>query len=431
MRALAAAGVALWLGGCASWFGTPGPEKAESTTPAPAPKPVYAVGDTYLYDDNGNPVREQVMGFRGSRVIWFNDRGMSWTANPDVISPPLTWSADGRLGAGNQQLFGDPGDIFPLEPGKSVSFLIAGSSEALPDGWQGSNACRVMSNEQVAVKAGSFNAFRIDCDRGEVTESLYYAPTVQNYVLRLRKHADAEPSDRKELVEFQYAAIPERSGTPPIAEAASAGSQRAMATAPPPMPPPMPPQTAQTAAMPEGKPAQTDLAARIQRLEDAVARLEKQSPAMMPAAASPPPTASASTPRAPARLSPQHPATQKQEPMQQAAAASESKPAGEAKPMAESKPAAAMGGGERYGVHLASYRSVAVAQQGWEKLTHSYPDLLGHAEHRTTEFDPGDGRGVFIRLLAGPYTDKADAAQLCRELQAKQVYCHVVSLGPA
>src|SRR5258708_34489225 len=237
------------------------PEEAKS---GPAPKPVYAVGDSYMFEDNGTSVREEVMGFSGSHVIWFNDRGMSWTTNSDVISPPLAWSADARLGSGSQHRFGDPGQLFPLEPGKSVRFLVAGSSENLPDGWQAENECAVKANDEVKVKAGSFMAFRIDCRRGEVTESLFYAPIVENYVLRLRQRGDAEPHERKELVDFQYAAIPERVGAAQTA-ALGAGDVHAAAPAA------VHDMAAAAAAAPAA--GQSDPAARVERLEDGVALL--------------------------------------------------------------------------------------------------------------------------------------------------------------
>ncbi|MBI3497548.1 MAG: SPOR domain-containing protein [Proteobacteria bacterium] len=413
-----AALLVLSLDGCASWFSRSTAKAPDDAMAAPAPKPVYAVGDSYLYEDNGNLVREQVMGFNGSHVIWFNDRGMSWTTNPDIVSPPLAWSADARLGPGSQHLFGDPGALFPLQPGKSVKFLVAGSSENLPDGWQADNDCAVKSQESVKVKAGTFAAFRIDCRRGEVTESLFYAPMVENYVLRLRARAGADPHERKELVDFQYAAIPERAGSQQMADAAATGdfhpTEPAGAHAGP----------AQTAAA--SMPAPSDLGARLTRLEAAVAKLEKQNMAMAPTAAAMAPTPSG---RQPARLSPQQ-AAHGAAPAAHGAAPAAHEAA--AQPMeAKTASASASAGGERFGVHLASYRSVAVAQDGWTKLARSFPDLLGHADHRTTEFDPGDGRGVFVRLLAGPYAERAEATKLCRELQAKQLFCRVVSLGPA
>jgi cell division septation protein DedD len=234
--------------------------------------------------------------------------------------------------------------------------------------------------------------------------------------LGVRGRGTAEPHERKELAEYQYAAIPERVGAErPMADMAGVGAQHAMV-----------PAEVQAAAMANAPPQPaSDFASRLTRLEEAVARLERQTMA----AAAPAATAPEPATRQPAR-----PASLRQQnqtaPAHQTAAA-EHAPAAASPAAAEAKPAQAAAGGERFGVHLASYRSVGVAQQGWTKLSHSFPELLGSADHRTTEFDPGDGRGTFIRLIAGPYPDRGEATKLCRELQAKQLFCHVVSLGPA
>ena len=98
------------------------------------------------------------------------------------------------------------------------------------------------------------------------------------------------------------------------------------------------------------------------------------------------------------------------------------------KPMAA---APAMSSGGRVGAHLGSYRTVNEAKQGWETLAKANPDLLGALSYQTAEFDPGDGRGIFIRLLAGPFDDRTKVQALCRDLQSKRVFCRVLSLGPA
>src|SRR5262245_61795077 len=104
----------LALAGCARLTGSSSGSAAKPSEPAPMP-PSLAMGDTFTFEDNGVQVKEQVTGFAGPRANWQNDRGVSWVQAPDVISPPISWSGDPRLGAGNQQIFGDPGKLFPLE----------------------------------------------------------------------------------------------------------------------------------------------------------------------------------------------------------------------------------------------------------------------------------------------------------------------------
>src|SRR6185436_14311651 len=140
---------------------------------------------------------------------------------------------------------------------------------------------------------------------------------------------------------------------------------------------------------------------RISRLEAQVAQLERL--ATQPAMAS-------TTPRSTA-------------PRPVAAAATEAKPAATAA-------AAPSAGGGRFGAHLGSYRTVNEAKHGWEILAKANPDVLGPLGYTTAEFDPGDGRGVFVRLIAGPFDSRAKAQDLCGNLQGKRVFCRVLSLGP-
>ncbi|MSP50696.1 MAG: hypothetical protein EXQ95_15395 [Alphaproteobacteria bacterium] len=341
--------------------------------------PSLALGDVFTFEDTGVQVQEQVTGFAGPRAIWQNDRGVSWVQAADVISPPVSWSGDPRLGPGTQQVFGDPAKLFPLEPGKTVKFQVAGMAEKLPDGWQAENTCTAVGKEPVKVKAGEFQAWRIACQRGEVLETIFYVPEIMTYALRTRERAKEPPYERKELVAFDLARAPDRklSNMAMATDVATAHDHA---------------QNNQAMA------AQPETTNRIARLEAQVAQLERMA-MQQPAAGQPRPTAT--------------------------------RPTTGAAPAAEPKPAMASAGAGRFGAHLGSYRTVNEAKQGWETLARANPDVLGTLGYQTAEFDPGDGRGIFIRLLAGPFDDRTKVQNLCRDLQGKRVFCRVLSLGPA
>jgi hypothetical protein len=389
----------LALAGCArlGMGGGSGGAAAKPTEPAPMP-PSLAMGDTFTFEDNGVQVKEQVTGFAGPRTTWQNDRGVSWVQAADVISPPISWSGDPRLGQGNQQIFGDPSKLFPLEPGKTVKFQVAGVSEKLPDGWQAENSCTVVNKEPMTVKAGTFQTWRIACQRGEVLETIYYVPDIMTYALRTRERGNQPPYEKKELVAYDLAQAPDRK-LPAMAASDMKSEDHArhgqtMAAAP----------AATAAAAPAMAAASGgDVARRIDRLEAQVAQLERLT-GQTPAAPGQP--RSTTPPRA-------------------AAAASAAAPAADAKPMMASA------GNGRFGAHLGSYRTINEAKHGWDTLAKANPDVLGPLSYQTAEFDPGDGRGVFIRLLAGPFEDRAKANDLCKNLQGKRVFCRVLSLGPA
>ena len=73
------------LSGCSS-IGNIGDTFSGSSAPenrlAPAPVPIYAAGDTFVYSENGQATREQVVSVAPDRVVWTNDSGLIWTKDP-------------------------------------------------------------------------------------------------------------------------------------------------------------------------------------------------------------------------------------------------------------------------------------------------------------------------------------------------------------
>lgn len=77
-----------------------------------------------------------------------------------------------------------------------------------------------------------------------------------------------------------------------------------------------------------------------------------------------------------------------------------------------------------YGVHLASYRRLEEAREGWTKLQRENPDELGLLEPRIQRVDIPD-KGVFVRLIGGGFSSAEKASALCARLKPKDVYCDV------
>jgi len=90
---------------------------------------------------------------------------------------------------------------------------------------------------------------------------------------------------------------------------------------------------------------------------------------------------------------------------------------------AELKPAARTSGG--FVLHLASLKSDEQAKREWRRLRQAFPELLGALTLTLEPVDLGD-RGLFQRILSGPFKDRAAAGQTCARLKAKQQYCQVV-----
>jgi len=81
----------------------------------------------------------------------------------------------------------------------------------------------------------------------------------------------------------------------------------------------------------------------------------------------------------------------------------------------------------RHGVHLASYRIEDNAISGWRELAEAHTELAAleaRLERRNIE-----GRGEFLRLKAGPFDTRRDAAALCASLLDHDIYCMPVDFS--
>ena len=78
-----------------------------------------------------------------------------------------------------------------------------------------------------------------------------------------------------------------------------------------------------------------------------------------------------------------------------------------------------------YVVQLAAFRARAGTRPAWVRLQRAHPMLLGDKELTVQEVDLGE-RGIFYRVQAGFFPDRAGASALCRALKARQQDCLVV-----
>ncbi|WP_420405357.1 SPOR domain-containing protein [Nisaea sp.] len=363
----------------------------------PAPKPLYQPGDTYVFNDDGNVVQEQVVGVTPDRVTWTNDSGLIWTTTNELVTPQLSWSSHPELGRGRQTVIGNPGSLFPLQEGNIVAFGIRGNSEKVPTGWEDELRCVVTGQEDVTVPAGTFTTFRIDCKRKDVETSLYYAPVAQNYVLRERIFSNSR--SRKELMSVNLAdnrtaSMPVTVDQPehktdvinPKIAADKMQSQVPMAKTG------TDDGMAKSEETDESMPAidDTRLVMLISRLESVVSKLESMADDKM---------------TAPKEV----PGEEKTE-----------------KPKSGMTAPSATG---KWGIHLESYRTQSGARRGWSALQKRYPNDLGALQLKTIEFDAGDGRGTFVRLVGAAFETRADAGKACSALKAKRQFCQAVRIA--
>ncbi|MEQ8664639.1 MAG: SHOCT domain-containing protein [Rhodospirillales bacterium] len=86
--------------------------------------------------------------------------------------------------------------------------------------------------------------------------------------------------------------------------------------------------------------------------------------------------------------------------------------------------------GPRPGVHLASYRSAEQAERGWSQLRRAHGEILGNLDHTVSRVDLGS-KGVFYRLVAGPFASPSEATGVCTKLKSRRQFCEttMVDLG--
>ena len=111
-------------------------------------------------------------------------------------------------------------------------------------------------------------------------------------------------------------------------------------------------------------------------------------------------------------------------------ASSAAAPKTAAKPPAEQKPAiqpkptapAETAGGGPVHVRLGSVRTPDAAREEWTRLKRENADLLSNLKANAVLVDLGD-KGIYYRIVAGPFGDAAAAERLCGELKRRNHGC--------
>jgi SPOR domain len=89
-------------------------------------------------------------------------------------------------------------------------------------------------------------------------------------------------------------------------------------------------------------------------------------------------------------------------------------------PTAEDTPTAA----GNYRIQLAATKSEAAAEATWNRLTIKYQDILASLSLHVEKTDLG-AKGIYYRVQAGPFSEKAAAKDVCVKLKAKGQQCLV------
>lgn len=90
-----------------------------------------------------------------------------------------------------------------------------------------------------------------------------------------------------------------------------------------------------------------------------------------------------------------------------------------------SAPATAPIGAKAFKIQLSAVRSDAAAKTEWDKLKKTHPSVLGRLSLNVEKADLGQ-KGVYYRIQAGPFADRAAADAACQELTKQKASCLVI-----
>jgi len=396
------------------------PSPSTAAAPDSASPPVYRVGDSLTFEENGDERPIFVTAVNGDEISWIDNSNAKWVTFRDPTVPPRSETPVGG-GPALTRTF-DPANptVFPLVAGKQVSYKVVTQEGDAPPREE-REFCEVSRPNKITVEAGTFTAWQIACRRGEVSETLYYAPEIGAVVLRERD-AGAKV-ERFTLTDYQKTGVPppQVAATPkPGREgetgAAAAGQAAAESAAAPAAPAPAPTtavaETPLTPPPAEGEPAANEAGQAAPAAAAAsLATPEAAAPAK-PASAAKKPAAPAVTAKA-------------------AAAAPQAKPPAAAASQLAALPGSAAGGAPpresatgKYLVQYVSFRSPAEAGRDWNALRARLPRLLGELKPRIDTVTTVGGMRV-ARLSLGPFESETQAKELCAGLRAAGPDCWV------
>lgn len=84
---------------------------------------------------------------------------------------------------------------------------------------------------------------------------------------------------------------------------------------------------------------------------------------------------------------------------------------------------------QKFGIHLASYRSAQEAVKGIGFLRNNYKTLLGKSDFSVNPVDLGPEKGKWYRVVAGSFNTLEETKGLRRRIKMQSPYCRVVSTG--
>jgi cell division septation protein DedD len=82
-------------------------------------------------------------------------------------------------------------------------------------------------------------------------------------------------------------------------------------------------------------------------------------------------------------------------------------------------------GAKSFKIQLSAVRAEAATKTEWDKLKKAHPSVLGRLTLNVEKADLGQ-KGIYYRIQAGPFADRAAADAACKELAKQKAPCLVV-----
>jgi hypothetical protein len=164
--------------------------------PGPAPEPVFHVGDTFVWEHEGEQWTEEVVAVEGDLITWKASNGDMVETSANFVMPPRRFDQE-AYGEGGTEVIESEGALFPLEAGKRLSVRF----RYLPEGAEESRLCTVGGSETTTVPAGTFETIKVTCQEVNRTKIWHYAPDIGMFVSYLNSHR-YEPNTPRVLVSF-------------------------------------------------------------------------------------------------------------------------------------------------------------------------------------------------------------------------------------
>jgi hypothetical protein len=82
-------------------------------------------------------------------------------------------------------------------------------------------------------------------------------------------------------------------------------------------------------------------------------------------------------------------------------------------------------GARAFKIQLSAVRTEAAAKTEWDKLKKAHPSVLGRLTLNVEKADLGQ-KGIYFRIQAGPFADRAAAEVACQELTKQKASCLIV-----